>query len=413
MKKGLKFVTSCLVTLSFANTIVSAAPKDKINENKNKIEQMEKEKENIKSEKNKIDSEVLDLMSQLDAKQEEIDKVQAEVDILQKEINLLQDEINEASNKIASTENKISDIEKDYNEQSNKQKYQEEVLRGRLRRNYINNTYNEFLGIILDSDSLSEVLFKIKYVNDIMKMDKDIINSLKETKVKLEETKEVLDREKELLDNQRASLEFQKKNIKDKQDVFLEQKAVLDKEYSDLDKIENQKQERIRELMKTSSDIDNQIHELESENAKLIEDMQSASSNSGNVNVSNKGFIRPAKGRYTSMFGSRVHPITGVLKKHTGVDIANGYGTPIYASDSGKVVRASYYGGFGKAVIIDHGNGYSTLYAHMQAFNVSAGDVVKQGQLLGEMGSTGLSTGPHVHFEVWKNGVPQNPMDYL
>ena len=108
----------------------------------------------------------------------------------------------------------------------------------------------------------------------------------------------------------------------------------------------------------------------------------------------------------------RVHPVTGVYKLHTGIDIPATTGTPIRAAESGQVITASYQGAYGNCVIIDHGNGYSTLYGHQSSIAVSVGDTVTRGQTIGYVGSTGYSTGPHLHFEIRVNGSPQDPLNY-
>lgn len=122
---------------------------------------------------------------------------------------------------------------------------------------------------------------------------------------------------------------------------------------------------------------------------------------------------KPSSGPVVSRFGPRVHPIHGTTKMHNGIDIDGPYGVTIVASEDGTVILAGDKGGYGRTVMIDHGGGMVTLYAHMQAFSVSLGDRVSRGEKIGEIGSTGLSTGPHVHFEVRINGNPVNPMAYL
>lgn len=123
--------------------------------------------------------------------------------------------------------------------------------------------------------------------------------------------------------------------------------------------------------------------------------------------------MRPSRGIVTSPFGYRVHPVYGYYRFHSGIDIADNYGTPIYATASGRVVDSGYMGGYGNSVVISHGCGYSTLYGHCSSLVVSVGQTVRKGQLIAYMGSTGVSTGPHVHYEVRINGNVVDPSPYL
>jgi murein DD-endopeptidase MepM/ murein hydrolase activator NlpD len=124
-------------------------------------------------------------------------------------------------------------------------------------------------------------------------------------------------------------------------------------------------------------------------------------------------FIAPGGGRMTSRFGYRIHPIYGTRKFHAGLDFGLPLGAAIKAADSGVVIYSGWYGGYGRTVIIDHGNGLTTLYGHTSASYVSAGQSIQRGQRIAAVGSTGLSTGPHLHFEVRVNGTPVNPLNYL
>jgi len=169
-----------------------------------------------------------------------------------------------------------------------------------------------------------------------------------------------------------------------------------------------------RTLLSTvSSEIDHfesELATLEREQERvetLIRQAQDTSGDAPGV------LLRPVSGRITSPFGPRVHPILGTTRLHTGIDFGSGFGTAIAAAASGTVIHASGFGGYGNTVIIDHGGGMSTLYAHQSQIDVSNGAEVETGDTIGLVGSTGLSTGPHLHFEVRILGSPVDPAPYL
>ncbi len=124
-------------------------------------------------------------------------------------------------------------------------------------------------------------------------------------------------------------------------------------------------------------------------------------------------FRYPLGGMISSPFGMRIHPVTGAYSMHTGIDITGSYGATITASSGGRVSFTGYKGGYGNTVIIDHGNGYKTLYAHCSSISVSVGTTVKQGQAIAAVGTSGVATGPHLHFEIIKNGSPIDPQSML
>ena len=131
------------------------------------------------------------------------------------------------------------------------------------------------------------------------------------------------------------------------------------------------------------------------------------------VDVGQDGWVPPTRGRISSRFGNRYHPILHREKMHTGEDIAAGYGTPFRAARGGRVLYSGWQTAYGNTIIVDNGNGTTTLYGHASKLNVRAGQAVRAGQTIGNVGSTGWSTGPHLHFEVRKNGVPVDPSKYV
>lgn len=155
--------------------------------------------------------------------------------------------------------------------------------------------------------------------------------------------------------------------------------------------------------------------ELARQSASL-QSMISRSAHASNINIVS-GFIKPIYGRITSPFGWRRHPIFNSRSFHSGVDIGGPYNGNVRASNAGRVIYAGWYGGYGKVVIVDHGqvNGIptTTLYAHLNSARVTPGEYVSKGQVIGYEGTTGYSTGPHVHFEVRVNGRPNNPLNYI
>ena len=157
-------------------------------------------------------------------------------------------------------------------------------------------------------------------------------------------------------------------------------------------------------------DFSVELDGLEAEQARVEKLIQQEASTEGETPGV---LVRPVPGAITSSFGLRVHPILGYSRMHTGVDMSAGHGQQIKAGASGRVLLASTYGGYGNTIIIDHGGGMTTLYAHQSGFNVSYGDQVGAGDIIGYVGSTGFSTGPHLHFEVRLFGSPVNPADYL
>lgn len=371
------------------------------------VNKLQSEKENIEKEKNQLTAELKELYDTLKIKNDEISKIQSIVDELQTELNALESNINSLKSSIVETEEKISENTLNYEQKLEEEAHQKELLRSRIRRNYITNSYNEFLAIILDSTSLSEVSLKMKAIGNIFKSDQKIIEDVKAVQKELEETRLALEISKSELEQKKTELESNQKTVMEKQGVYLAQKEALDKEFETLSSLENAKQEKIKYLENKQIQIDLDIHDLLHPKEEVEYD-NSINSSSGVYSM----FIRPTIGRLTSQFGTRVDPITGVAgNNHTGLDIANSFGTIIRAAASGTVTFAGWNsGGYGKFVIIDHGNGVVTRYAHNQALLVSVGDYVNQGDPISEMGSTGYSTGSHLHFEIKVNGKFIDPL---
>ncbi|MGB4590379.1 MAG: M23 family metallopeptidase [Clostridiaceae bacterium] len=163
------------------------------------------------------------------------------------------------------------------------------------------------------------------------------------------------------------------------------------------------------QLVTKKSEIEQEVQRVEEEAKRIEEEARRKAEEIKRQET----FIKPTSGRVSSPFGYRTHPVTGSYTLHSGMDFAASAGTTVVASRNGKVVSAGYSGTYGNLIVISHGNGIETAYAHLSSINVSVGQSVTQGQMIGKVGSTGRSTGPHLHFEVRINGTAVNPSKYI
>jgi len=176
----------------------------------------------------------------------------------------------------------------------------------------------------------------------------------------------------------------------------------------------NRKRSVLGQLRNERDDLQEELAAMERESSNIESQIRAYMATSGGkVTPHVGGFLLPVNGRFSSPYGYRVHPISHSRKLHTGQDIAAPSGTPIKAAGSGVVISAGWRNGYGNTVIIDHGGGKSTLYGHCSRLFVSSGQRVSMGQHIAAVGSTGYSTGPHLHFEVRINGSPVNPRRYF
>lgn len=254
------------------------------------------------------------------------------------------------------------------------------------------------LHVIFASQDLATFFDRLYYQKAMIKKDKELMANLKQ-------------KSNDIIRSQR-SIAYEKRNISSSLSYMSRKKRKLDysvqtSEYL-IQKLRTDRQayeQAQRELAKLSKNIEQDISSLVSTET-LIDSV----------------FIRPVIGSITSPFGWRRHPIFGSRRFHSGVDIAGRNRSPIKASNSGKVIHSGWYGGYGKVVIINHGiladgtykgKKVSTLYAHLSRTDVSVGNYVKKGQIIGHEGSTGYSTGPHLHFEIRIDGKPVNPLGFI
>ncbi|MDX2084980.1 MAG: peptidoglycan DD-metalloendopeptidase family protein [Candidatus Melainabacteria bacterium] len=266
----------------------------------------------------------------------------------------------------------------------------------RLRHIYMGERLR-LIQMLLDADNLASLLDRIYYKQKMVAQDKKLL-------ARLQSKNRLLTEKKNELHQQQMKLERTIEAIDDYQSQIT-QRIQVDRQLRDKYKRDADYYVRAeRELLRESSDITAEIRRM-------------TRRASPNVSGSTGMFSWPLNGRITSNFGYRTHPIHRRRLMHTGLDISAPRGTPIRAADGGQVIYAGWRGGYGRVVIINHGNkrgrNMTTLYGHMNGFAVGSGQNVSKGQVVGYVGSTGYATGPHLHFEVRVDGRPTNPLSHL
>ena len=305
----------------------------------------------------------------------------------QEELRKNKGELSSTQNSLELTEEKLTELKSDYStlrkdaESRIKQIYQGQRLK--------------MLEILLKTPSLTDFLDMLYYQKLLIAQDKDLLEKLSTQSKEIEHYKDRLAGEKIRIANIVSSIEKQKMQIAR----------------------EHASQSNLVEKLRTErASYESAERQIERESQQLISEINRLIGKGGFNGPSVPGsgvFSYPVHGRLTSPFGLRRHPMFKVVSFHSGVDLAAPYGTAIMASDTGRVIFNGWYGGYGKVVIVDHGMNYSTLYAHLSRASASRGQTIIKGQTVGYEGQTGYSTGPHLHFEVRKNGRPQNPLNYL
>lgn len=256
--------------------------------------------------------------------------------------------------------------------------------------------------LVLDFDSLSAAAIGLAYAGGAAAADEDLLSRFEALHAEVSRQEESLERDQAAVEESLAALAAEKEALDARR---AEVQALRDEEAANLAAARSL-------LARINGDIaaaEEHKEGLEADAARLQREL--AARGSAGEAPGTLGW--PVSGRVTSPFGYRVHPILGTRKLHTGIDMSSPAGAPIAAAGDGVVVIAGPYGGYGNAVVIDHGGGLATLYAHQSAVRVSTGATVSRGQTIGAVGCTGLCTGPHLHFETRENGMPVDPMRYL
>jgi murein DD-endopeptidase MepM/ murein hydrolase activator NlpD len=437
MKKKITSIVTAMLIMTSVNVYATDTNKykNKIEQNNSKINELANDKKEVQEKKSALNSELKGLIDTITALSNDISSLNNS--ILSKEANIetKSSDISAMVSKIESLEVSIEEQKKAIQLQEVELAYQEGILADRVRAAYKFNSFGSVIFTLFESTSIVDFTERLMFIEKMAEKDREVMEiingiitdldgkrlQLETDKKDSEDTKVRLDAEKALLENEKAVLLSEKSSVQTK---LAEQRNLEDAKKTLID---NMSQEE-RELADSIGDIMEENEELEAEIQRMIRAAQEkarkeaeakakaeaakGNTSSGSVQ-SSTGYVRPVAGRVSSPYGYRIHPISGVRKMHTGIDYAAAHGTPVGSTKAGTVIVRTYNSSYGYYIVVDHGGGVSSLYAHLSGFAVSNGQTVKAGQTIGYIGSTGSSTGPHLHFEIRVNGVHKNPANYV
>ena len=333
--------------------------------------------------------------TQLQAVKEELTQNLQQVQELNNNIAQYEAEINNYNDQIVNLQNDISKTEEEIKKAEENYKNQKKLLDDRLITMYEAGT-TEYLDVVLSSKTITEFLSNYYLLSILADSNVDFLDTI-------EKQKKIIEDQKKKLEEQKHQVNTSKEE-KEKAAIILENTRVMKNTYT------SQLTDQEKQIQSEIDAYQTQLNQLEAE-------IQAITANSLIINPNYIGgeMLWPVPGytKLSSTFKMRVHPITGVYKLHTGIDIPAPIGTNFLAANEGIVVKASYNSAYGNMVMVDHGGGVSTLYAHGDEIMVTLGQTVKKGDVVLKTGNTGNSTGPHAHFEVRINGTPVDPLPYV
>ncbi|MBQ7202637.1 MAG: peptidoglycan DD-metalloendopeptidase family protein [Eubacterium sp.] len=401
---SLCFVFSCIgAPAAYAKSVSDLQKKkDKISE---QIKETEEKVEKLKKEKDKTQEYITELDRKIKLKQDKIDVLQADADNLQNEITDIQNNITETEQNIEKTQQEIDRKQAEFD------KTYEEYCQ-RLKAMYISGSASN-LEVLLTCEDISSILTRSQMIKSVSEQDSNILNSLMEKMSEIEKEKAALEKSRNKLKENKKKLETDKAKLDSSIAEIEAAKKELKDEVAELNATMKKLASQTSEYLESIDEDKDKLAEVEREIQKIYDQ---ASKGTGSLNGSQGDGSHSGTLSYPtySRSISAGYPNYSSGRYHGGIDFPVPTGTEVHAAAAGKVIVAlNLWYSYGHYIIIDHGNGLSTLYAHNSKLLVGVGDHVSRGQTISLSGSTGNSTGPHVHFEVRINGQRVNPWNYL
>lgn len=360
-KKIISIVAIISLLLAYTNTCIASS-----------ISELNEQKEQAENERQQV-------TQQRESAEDELDNINAQIASIESELFTLQTQLNELNSSISQKEQEITEKQAELD-------HKEELLKTRMVAMYKGGG-TTYLDVLLGSSNYIEMYTKYNAIQTIAEKDTELINEVSQQKTDIEN-------QKQELENSKAEVE----NIK----------SQTDAKNAELKAAKVSKQNTVSQLSAEEQELQRKIDEFEAAIEQAQKEIEDATNNTGGYEGSFSGgmFEWPLSysyNRITSIFGNRTAPTAGASTNHGAIDIGVSY-VPVYAPANGKVILAQWVSGYGNYIMIDHGGGYYTAFGHLSRFTVSVGTVVSTGQQIAVSGNTGISTGPHLHYEVYIGG---------
>ena len=383
MRKNLCIVLILLVC--FVTTYTYAEDENE-NQTTNTTPDLQTQRTELQNQLNEANGQLTDVQSNLSENLQQVEKLDSKIETAQQELI-------EQESKITELKDNINQIETDLNSVTEKYDKQVELFKQRMVAIYTSGE-THYLDVLLKSKSLSDFISSYYVISELTTIDENLLTDL-------EKKKKSMDLSKQKLENEKKELA-----------------TIVENQTRTTRTLQNTKKLRESFIAKLSDDEKNlqaKIDEINQQYEIVNQQILALSQQGIDTEYIGGELAWPVPGytRITSKYAMRVHPITGQYKLHTGVDIGAPMGANFVAANDGTVVKAGMNAAYGNMVIIDHGGGISTLYAHGSEILVEVGQTVKRGDAILKVGSTGYSTGPHAHFEVRINGATTDPLPYI